>query len=475
MAIDPGFETVHALVVDTQWTFSNDPLVRQRRKAVQEEVLRRLSAVPGVERVGLTSAHPLGTGWFSNGQFIEMTRADELQTPADLQKLGPEVKSRAGNAGFRIVSDGYFAAMGIRVVRGRVCEETDGPDAPHVAVISESLAETKWPNQEAIGRYIQFGNMDGDLRGFRVVGIVSDVREISPESVPGPLFYGCYKQRMASRFYVVVRTDGSTAVTGAVRQIIHDADPDLPLQIRTIEDAFDRALAGRRFSLTLIGAFSVVALILATLGIYGLISYLVAERTREIGIRLALGAESADVLRLVVGRGILLAVAGIAVGLVAALALTRLLEGMLFGVTTADPVVVGTVMLLTLVAVLIASYLPARRALRVAPIVAMRSESVLPAPPGIGRGYFLFLTLARCALGLVERAIGTPRIGLEPGRAGHRQHVTMRAVLRNAVFRRLAPAARMEPFGGRRWVIGAGVQCVSPEPTRRVLRPAPPT
>jgi ABC-type antimicrobial peptide transport system permease subunit len=264
--------------------------------------------------------------------------------------------------------------MGIRLVRGRLFDETDGPDAQHVAVISESLATTKWPNQDPIGRYIQFGNMDGDLRAFRIVGIVTDVREISPETLAGPLFYGYYRQRMASRFSVVVRTATTDTVIPAARQIVRTIDPDLAIQVRTIEEAFDRALSGRRFSLTLIGVFSAAALVLATLGIYGLISFLVAERTREIGIRLALGAESTDVLRLVVGKGATLAAAGIAVGLAVALALTQLLEGMLFGVTATDPVAFGSVMLVTLAAVLVASYVPARRAMRVAPVVALRAE-----------------------------------------------------------------------------------------------------
>ncbi|MGH9175367.1 MAG: FtsX-like permease family protein [Vicinamibacterales bacterium] len=155
---------------------------------------------------------------------------------------------------------------------------------------------------------------------------------------------------------------------------MREVDTDLPVQARTIEEALDRALASRRFSLTLIGVFSAAALILATLGIYGLISYLVAERTREIGIRLALGAASTDVLRLVMGKGTMLAAAGITVGLAAALALTRLLKGMLFGVTATDPVAIGGVMTLTLLAVLAASDVPARRAIKVTPVIALRAE-----------------------------------------------------------------------------------------------------
>ena len=374
MAIDPGFRTGDALLVETQWTYTRDATLQQRRKTIQHELLDRLRALPGVHGAGLVNAHPLGSGGFFNGQFIEMTRVDELQTLADLQRLGPEIKARQGLAGYRIASEGYFGAMGIRLIRGRLFDERDGPEAPHVALISESLAQAKWPDQDPIGRFIQFGNMDGDLRGFRIIGIVADVREASPETVPGPLFYGYYRQRMASRFTVVVRSDTATALAPTVRQIVRDADPELPLQVRTVEEAFDRALAGRRFSLTLIAVFSAAALILATLGIYGLISYLVAERTREIGIRLALGAESTDVFRLVLGKGVMLAIGGIIVGLAAALGLTRFLEGMLFGVSTADPVALATVMLVTLVAVLAASYVPARRAMQVAPVIAIRAE-----------------------------------------------------------------------------------------------------
>jgi predicted permease len=374
MAIDPGFRTDTGLMAETQWTFSREPAVQQRRKAVQQQLLERVTALPGVDGAGLINTHPLGPGGFANGQFIEMTRQDELQTPEDLARLGPEVKSRVGLAGYRIASEGYFAAMGIRLIRGRLFADSDGPDAPHVAVISESLATTKWPDQDPIGRFIQFGNMDGDLRGFRIVGIVTDVREVSPETVPGPLFYGYYQQRMATRFTLVVRTDRASALAPTVRQVVREADPELPLQVRTTEEAFDRALAGRRFSLTLIVVFSASALVLATLGIYGLITYLVAERTREIGIRLALGAESSDVLRLVVGKGLVLAGGGIVVGLAAAMGLTRFLEGMLFGVKATDPVALGAVMLITLLAVVAAAYLPARRAMQVAPVVAMRAE-----------------------------------------------------------------------------------------------------
>jgi predicted permease len=374
LSVDPGYRTEDSQLLDLQWSSSREPAIQQRRKVVQEELLTALAAVPGVENVGLVNEFPLGGRFYANGQFIEMTRVDELRSFDDLRALGPEAKSRAGFAGYRIASEGYFRAMGIRLVRGRLFEPSDTADAPHVAVISESLAEAKWPDQDPIGRFVQFGNMDGDLRGFRIVGIVSDVREAALERVPEPLFYGYYKQRMASRFTIVAQTGRTAQVALAAQQLVRRADPDLPLQVRTIEQALDRALAGRRFSLTLIGLFSTLALVLATLGVYGLISYLVAERTREIGIRLALGADPGDVLRLVLGRAALLAGVGVAAGIAGAAGLTRLIAGMLFGVTPTDPIAFMAVPLVTLAAVLLASYVPARRAMRVSPVTAMTAE-----------------------------------------------------------------------------------------------------
>jgi putative ABC transport system permease protein len=375
LAVDPGYRTSDAVLLDLTWTFSREPAVQARRKDQQRELLEQLATIPGVERTGLVNAFPLGGGLFANGRFLEMTRADELQRPEDLAALGDELKARAGFANYRIASADYFAAMRIPLVRGRLFDDRDGPDAPHVAVISESLAAAKWPNQDPIGRFVQFGNMDGDLRGFRIVGIVGDVREVSPESVPGPTFYGSHRQRMAARYTVVLHTSRDAAtVAPAAREIVRRIDPALAIQTRTLEDAFERALSGRRFSLSLIVVFSGVALLLATLGIYGLISYLVTERTKEIGIRLALGAASTDVIRLVVGQGVWLAAAGAAVGLASAFGLMRFVKGMLFGVTETDPVAFGGVLLVTLAAVMMASYVPARRALKVEPVTAMRGD-----------------------------------------------------------------------------------------------------
>jgi putative ABC transport system permease protein len=374
VALDPGYRTDRVLLLDSSWSFSSDAAVRQRRRDAQRDMLARARAVPHVDDVGLINAFPLSARNAANGQFLELTRPDEIQSFEDFAALGDEAKTRAGFAGYRVASAGYFTTMGIRLIRGRLFEDGDGPDAPHVALISESLAATKWPNEDPLGRYVQFGNMDGDLRAFRIVGIVSDVREAPLESPSEPLFYGHYRQRMATTFSIVVGTDAADAVAAGLRRTLLDIDPDLPIQVWTVEHVLDRALAGRRFSLIMIGVFSAAALILAMLGIYGLIAYLVAERTREIGIRLALGATSTDVLRLVLAKGVTLAAGGLVVGLAAALAMTRFIQGMLYGVSATDPMAFGAVILATLAAVLVASYVPARRAVMVLPVVALKRE-----------------------------------------------------------------------------------------------------
>jgi predicted permease len=374
LAVNPGYNTSNALLLDLIWPFAREAGDRQQRVERQRELLARLGQLPGVQRVALINAFPIGGLSYANGRFIEMSRPDEFTSMDDFRKLTDDARPRFGMADYRIASEDYFAAMGIPLIKGRVFEPSDGPDAPHVAVISESLARTKWPGQDPLGRFVQFGNMDGDLRGFRIVGIVGDVRELSPESLPGPIFYGYYQQRPTSRVSVVVRAQSPQAVTASARQIVRSIDAEVPLQMKTTDEAFDVALAGRRFSLLLIGVFSICALLLATLGVYGLMAYVVSQRTREIGIRLALGAESTTVVSMIVGRGVRLALIGVAIGAAAAAGLSRLLDGMLFGVTASDPISFIGVAFVTLVAVLAATWVPAMRAMRVPAAEALRGE-----------------------------------------------------------------------------------------------------
>lgn len=374
LAIDPGFNIDSALIVDlTMSSDGEDGLAR--RVARQTEIVARLRTLPGVEHVGLVSSFPIGPGFFNNGTFVEMTRVDEFTSRDQIRALGPAVKPRQGDAGYRLANGDYFKAMGIPLRRGRLIEDSDGPGMPHVAVISESLAAAKWPGQDPIGRYVQFGNMDGDVTGIRIVGVVGDVREIAIEATPPPILYASYSQRprQAATCAIVVRGPDPVATAGVVRRVIREIAPDAPVEIRTTDAAIDSVISTRRFNLWLVGAFAVAALVLSAIGVYGLVSFMVEQRLREMGIRLALGAQPGALVRLVVRRGLLLSVAGAGLGLAAALALTRLVSGMLFGITAGDPGVHATGVAVMVVVAASASYLPARRILRQSPAVTLRA------------------------------------------------------------------------------------------------------
>jgi hypothetical protein len=263
------------------------------------------------------------------------------------------------------------------VLRGRAFRAGDASDAPHVGVISASLAKAKWPNDDPIGKIIQYGNMDGDLRPFTVVGVVGDVLSDNLASDPQPTFYAYFPQRVraAQKMYVVMQTVGDpTSVMTSARAIVRALRPDVPSAVQTIETVVSTSVADRKFLLLLVTVFGGAALLLATLGVYSVISYIVTQRRKEIGVRIALGAQRSDVLGMVLRQGALLSGLGVATGAVASLAMTRLLEGLVFGVSTADPLAfLGVIMLLVSVA-LVASWVPARRAARVDPLLALRSE-----------------------------------------------------------------------------------------------------
>ncbi|MEZ5319536.1 MAG: ABC transporter permease [Vicinamibacterales bacterium] len=374
LGVEPGYRTAGATVLDLVRPRGTGAEEMQRQWQFQTALMDRLAAMPGVEGVGLASGFPLGGADYSTGRYYEMTRVDEFQSYADIARLGDRALDRAGQAGFRVVGGDYFRVMGIPVLEGRTFEAGDLPDAPHVAVVSEAFARDRWPDRDPIGRFIQFGNMDGDPRGFRVVGVVGDVRELSPETPPGPLFYVDYRQRPghASGFSIVVAGPESARQPQVMQRIVRDLDAGLPVTIHSIEDAFDAALSGRRFNLLLIMVFGLAALALATLGTYGLITYLVAQRTREIGIRMALGAGTASVMRLILGAGLRLAAVGTVIGVAASLGLSRLLDGLLFAVSATDPAAYAIVIVATIGAVLAASLVPALRATRIPPTESLR-------------------------------------------------------------------------------------------------------
>jgi predicted permease len=286
--------------------------------------------------------------------------------------------SRVGHASYCVAGEEYFRTLGIPLIRGRMFGEQDDWNSPHVAVISQSLAWQRWPNQDPIGQVIDFGNMDGNLKPLTIIGIVADVRASGLDRPPSPIIYVNYRQRgmkANSSPTIVMRSAGPAAqIVSAARGIFHDLAPDVPVKFSTFADEMGGWLADRRFLLLLVGLFAAAALALAAVGIYGVVAFSVTRRTQEIGIRIALGAQRSDVMRLVAGEGARLAVLGVSIGIAASVAITRLLSSLLFGVSATDPMTfVGVAVLLTFVA-LLASYIPARRAMRLDPNTALRYE-----------------------------------------------------------------------------------------------------
>jgi len=273
------------------------------------------------------------------------------------------------------VSGGYFAAMGIPLVSGRTFTSNDREDAPAVVIVSTALARKYWPGENPIGKHLRFDDNPKEPWAT-IVGVVGDVRQLGLSHEPPPLLYLPYEQFGLPFTNVFVRSTLPTnTVTSLLRSQVISIDPDLPVvDVTTLQSVMDRSVDDPRFRTVLIGLFALLALVLAAVGVYGLISYSVTQRTREIGIRVALGAQPRQVLAPVIREGIVLAMSGVAIGLVGALALTRLLASFLFGIGTTDPTTfIGVSVILVLVA-LMASYIPSRRALRVDPLIALRAE-----------------------------------------------------------------------------------------------------
>lgn len=373
LAVDPGFRTEGLLAMDLSMPSSTDPSAKTRLSHFYADVMERLGAIPGVEIVAAASA-VLMDGGLPDGLFAIVGPEDAPETFEDLQLLFQR-KELLGTADYCAVSPGYFRALGIPLVRGRVPGEMDGPGTPHVAVINESLARSRWPGTDPIGRTIEFGNMDGDIRLLTIVGIVGDTREYGPERPPRPTVYVNLLQRPPSGATVVIRSAADTgSLVRAARAILREAAPDVPPRFRTFDQIYSAALGDRYFNLTLVTTFAGTALVLALAGIYGVMTYTVGRRRREIGVRVALGASPRDVRRMVLGQGLATTAAGTAVGVVGALALTRTLESLLFGVTPTDPVTFAAVIALLAAAATAASYVPALRATRTDPVEALRQE-----------------------------------------------------------------------------------------------------
>ena len=334
-----------------------------KRTAFYQQVLERVRALPGVVGAGYTTAVPLTWKGGTNGFTIE----------GQPQGAGQDANSRQASVG-------YMETMEMKLRQGRFFNEHDDAQAQPVAIINETMARQYWPGENAVGKRFKLGGTDSTRPWVAVVGIIGDVKEMGLEAPAKAEFFFPYQQMPETLWNMprdlTVRTTGDPlSLVPAVRQAIWAVDPAQPVSnIRTMGEVVGEEVAQRRIGMTLLAAFAALALLLSSLGIYGVLSYAVTQRTQEIGIRMALGADRQDVLRLVMADGLRLTTAGIVIGLGVSFALTRLMKSLLFGVSVSDPVtLIGVTFLLTAVA-LLACYVPARRAAKVDPLIALRYE-----------------------------------------------------------------------------------------------------
>ena len=382
LSIDPGFRTDNMLVMDVEPpapTVGDTPdaesvaASKARQSQLVSRLLERLAALPGVDQVAAASALPLDGG-LPDGQFLLVNERDNPRTLSEFLAMGKQAERR-GTADFCAVTPAYFQALAIPLRRGRVFDARDAMSAPHVAVISESLARTRWPDQDPIGQTLQFGNMDGDLHLLTIVGIVADTHEDGPETPPHPTVYVNLLQRPRSVFAVVMHVaHDSPSIMSDARAVLRAEAPEAPPRFRSFTQLYAAVLGSRRFNLILVGFFAVTALLLAVAGAYGVAAYGVAQRTREIGVRMALGAKSREVVGLILREEAKTALAGVVIGVLCALALTRAIQALLFGVRASDPVTLVAVAVLLASVTGLACFVPARRATRIDPLVALREE-----------------------------------------------------------------------------------------------------
>ncbi len=357
LAIDPGFNPEGVLTA--QLTLSQSSYTEPvRRVNFFKAVLERLAATPGVKAAGMVSHLPFSGS--KSGLDVVPEGAPPVR-PGE-QKI---VFARA-------IDPEYFRVMQVRLLRGRFFTGRD-PAGPPVAVINETMARRCWPGQDPVGKRFGLGRTDFRLT---VVGVSADMRNTSLADEPDAEYFVPYAQSPGASMALVVRTAlDPMSVASAIQAVVRELDKNLPVsEVATMAVRVSQSTSARRFSVALLGVFAMIGLMLGAVGIYGVVSYSVSRRTREIGLRMALGAAGGRIAAMVVGRAVLLAVAGVAIGITGSLALTRLLGSMLFGVSATDPVVFGAASVFLVALSALAAYIPARRASRVDPLVALRHE-----------------------------------------------------------------------------------------------------
>ncbi|HVF58072.1 MAG TPA: ABC transporter permease [Pyrinomonadaceae bacterium] len=361
LEVSPGFEPDKVLTAEVSVSEKKYP-EKAQRAAFYHEALERIAAIPDVQSAAVVNPLPLA------GNFEAYT--------FDIVGRPPFPPGKEPASDRRVISPGYFQTMNIPVRKGRAFVEQDRADAPPVTIINETFARRFFPGEDPVGKAIIPGEgQTGTAR--EIVGVVGDVRHAGLDVETSPEYYVPYEQASVGRLSIVARAgSGNPASIGpALRGAIVAMDKEQPVyNIRPMTQLLDQSVARRRFNMMLLGGFALLALLLASIGIYGVISYSVAQRTREIGIRIALGAQIGDVVRLILRQGLTLAVVGLVVGLFASFFMTRLMASLLFGVSATDPVTFASVALILLFVALLACYIPARRAARVDPNVALRYE-----------------------------------------------------------------------------------------------------
>ncbi len=354
LQVQPGFDATNVLVVRTAFDANRYPTTEQRA-AAQQEVLRRLRELPGVQTVGLSTHLPL---------------ADERTIGFVAEGGNPNEGHVANNA---LVGGDYFRALGIPLLQGRAFDDYDTEQRPLVAIVNQSIARQYWPDG-AISKHLRWAG-----REFTIVGLVGDTRLSGLDAqVPPTIYMSTFQVKSGASFraaFVVRSSADPETLADAVRRQIWVVDKNLPVyDVQPMHQIVAASVAQRRFAVLLLGTFSGVALLLSAIGLYGVLSYSVTQRTHEMGVRMALGAKPARLLRMIIGQGVHMTVISVGVGLVASVAVTRVIAKFLFGVGALDPLTLGLVSTIFVLVSLLATYIPARRATKVDPMVALRYE-----------------------------------------------------------------------------------------------------
>jgi putative ABC transport system permease protein len=364
LLVDPGFEPRNVLTLALSLPGTRYPRPDQRAR-FYAELLEGVRTVPGVVSAAAVTPVPVG----GDGEIATRFTVEGRPAPAPGQKPRAE---------YHAVTGGYFETMRIALKKGRTFDAGDRREAPAVAIVNETLAARVFPGENPLGQrlVIGIGTDESDPHTFEVVGVVGDVRQFGRQVIAPPEIYVPHPQQSWSSMSLVVRTSGDPmSLAGALRGKVTALDSEqAAYNVRPLTELLSDVLAARRFIMALLGGFAILGLALATVGVYGVIAELVERRRGEIGLRLAVGADPSVVLRMVLGQGARLAAAGVTLGLMAAFVATRVLRGLLFGVSSGDPATFAAVSGLLAAAALLASYLPARRAARLDPATVLREE-----------------------------------------------------------------------------------------------------